>query len=73
MMKKKIIVSGIYNNKYKIDFSFSIRDNYPIGTFHVVDPLTEIAEAIASYDPKDKSIQKNLQEIANDNKDKNNG
>ncbi|MBO6253591.1 MAG: hypothetical protein J6O49_08075, partial [Bacteroidaceae bacterium] len=30
--EEKIIISGIYNNKYKIDFSFSIRDNYPIGT-----------------------------------------
>ena len=71
--EEKIIISGIYNNKYKIDFSFSIRDNYPIGTFHVVDPLSEIAEAIASHDPKDKSIQKSLQKIANNKKENNNG
>ena len=66
--EEKISVLGIYNNKYKIDFSFSIRDIYPIGTFNVIDPLTEIAEAIASHDPKDKTIQKNLHKIANENK-----
>ena len=65
--EEKILISGIYNNKYKIDFSFSIRDNYPIGTFHVTDPLSEIAEAIASHDPKDKPIQKSFQKIANEN------
>ncbi len=70
--EEKIIISGIYNDKYKIDFAFSIRDNYPIGAFHVVDPLSEIAEAIASHDPKDKTIQKSLQKIANDKKENNN-
>ena len=70
--EEKIIISGIYNNKYKIDFSFSIRDNYPIGTFHVVDPLSEIAEAIASHDPKDKPIQKSIQKIVTE-KIKHNG
>ena len=69
--EEKIIISGIYN-KYKIDFSFSIRDNYPIGTFHVVDPLSEIAEAIASHDPKDKPIQKSIQKIVTE-KIKHNG
>lgn len=68
---EKIVISGIYNNKYKIDFSFSIRDNYPIGTFPVVDPISEIAEAIASHNPKDKPIQNSIQKIANDKKDNN--
>lgn len=70
--EEKISISGIYNNKYMIDYSFSIRDNYPIGTFHVTDPLSEIAEAIASHDPKEKSIQKSLHKIANA-KENNNG
>lgn len=65
---EKIIVSGSYNNQYEIDFSFSIREKYPIGSFHVIDSITEIAESLASHDPKDKSIQKNLQKIANHSK-----
>jgi hypothetical protein len=62
----KIIITGKYNNKYVINESFSIRDFYPIGTFHVIEPLVEIAESLSSFDPKDKSIQKNIQKIANE-------
>ena len=68
--EEKIDIFGTYNNKHKIDFSFSIRDKYPIGTFHVITPLTEIAESLGSHDPKDKSIQKNLQNIVNELKKK---
>lgn len=60
----KIVITGMYNTKYKINESFSIRDFIPVGTFHVIDPLTQIAESLKSFDRNDKSIQKNIQIIA---------
>lgn len=69
-VNEKITIYGSYNNRYEVNESFTIRDFNQFGAFVVNDPLQSIAEAITSHDFDDKSIQKNIQTIANVLKEK---
>ena len=70
---ESIYITGQYNNRYKIEEEFSIRDYLQFGAFEHKEPIEEIAEAIYSRDPKDKAIQKNIQFIKESLKNKYNG
>ena len=69
-VNEPIIITGKYNNRYDVQESFTIRDFNQYGAFVVNDPLQSIAEAIVSHDFDDKSIQKNIQIIAQEIKNK---
>ena len=72
-VNEPIIITGKYNNRYDVYERFTIRDFNQYGAFVVNDPLQSIADAIMSHDFDDRSIQKNIQIIAQEIKTKHNG
>ena len=62
--KEYILVSGNYNNKYKIDYKFSIRDFNVIGTFQIPEPIDNISKTLIEIKRNLRESEKELHVIA---------